>query len=149
MKNNVSSKWTPEKINAMIAARGACKGHIAILASCEVGDEEMDAGSFSAVISVPETNLHDAISNLKARLHPHIGIYAILPSCEPETIMRAMKEVQAFSIDAFPPRSSHGIEFREGLLDGVLADIRQKAWDLLAEQWQVTILDAWGENPDA
>lgn len=149
MKNNVRTDWTPEKVNTMIAARGACKGHIAILVSSEIGDGELETGEFCAVIAVPETDRRDAIANLKAKLHPHIGIYAIMPSCNPNAITSKADETTMISKPIFPPRVSHGMTFHYWFPDNALGDVRRWAWDLLAEQFPVTILDEWGENADA
>ena len=149
MKNNVRTEWTPEKINAMVAARGACKGHIAILVSSEIGDDELEAGEFCSVIAVTETDRRDAITNLKAKLHPNIGIYAIMQSCNPDAIISMANKSTVISKPIFPPRMSHGMTFHYWFPDNALGDVRKWAWDLLAEQFPVTILDEWGENADA
>ena len=131
---NLRLDWSKAKVDAMIRARGPIKGIVAVIVSERLGDEY-------GTVAVGKTA--DAIL---ATLPPSVGIYAALPSSDPDKIIARLLSLwndDALRVEPYTIVSD-GIKFHKVLPDHLLCDVRTFAWELFAEQHPVDIVEEWG-----
>ena len=131
---NIRLDWSKVKVNAMIRARGTIKGVVAVLVSSKLGD------GYGTVIS------GKSVEELVSHLPTSVGIYAVLPSCNPNDIVSHMLSLwddEALSAEPYTV-SADGTTFHKAIPDHLLCDMRTWAWRLFAEQNQVEVVEEWG-----
>ena len=133
----IQLNWSRVKVNAMVRSRGPIKGVVAVLVSSKLGDE------YGTVVSGKSA---EAIT---ATIPPSVGIYAAMPSSDPDSIVEHLTSLWDDETLATEPYTveSDGVVFHKGVPDHFLTDIRTWAWRLLAEQNPVEIVEAWGVAP--
>lgn len=126
--------WNKAEFDAMERSRGPARGVAAVLVSSKLGN------GYGTVIA------GDSAASIAPSLPPSVGIYAILPSCNPQEIvshMLSLWEVDGMEAEPFT-MASDGLVFHQISLDALLMDIRDFAWKFYAEQNRVEIVELWG-----
>ena len=121
---------------AMMRSRGPIAGVVAVLVSSRLGSE------YGTVVGGTSA---DAILDT---LPPSVGIYAVMPSCNPGNIvshMLSLWDMKETSVEPYTVECD-GIVMHKVLPDHLLSDIRIFAWDLFAEQHPFDIVEAWGRK---
>ena len=133
---NLELDWSKIKVDAMVRTRGPISGVVAVLVSSKLGND------FGTVVS------DTSVDAILAKLPPSVGIYASMPSCNPGEIVNRM--LSLWDDESLKNVSytdvSDGMIFHKVDPDHLLCDMRTFAWELFAEQQQVEIIEAWGEN---
>ena len=139
---NVETKWSGEDVKRMTMTRGPVIGIVAVLVSEKLGSD------YSAYVSRDGSTPSDAIEKLVGELPPTIGVYAILPSSNPEDVAGQMNFPWIDEMLGSEPYTvkCDGVEFHKATPDRGLCDMRTSAWERLAEQNMVVIVERWGEK---
>ena len=133
---NLNLAWSKAKQEAMKQSRGPIKGVVAIVVSEKLGGEY-------STLAVGENS-----DTILATLPPSVGIYATLPSSNPEKIVsRILSLWEDDSIKEAPYSvASDGLVFHKAIPDHLLCDMLTSAWELFAEQYQIEIVEKWGTS---
>ena len=131
---NVNTDWSKAKVEAMERGRGEACGVVAVLVSEKLGSEygTLTTGKSAEVIA--------------STIPPSVGIYAVMPSSDPEEVaahVMSLWDIKEVSVEPYTVESD-GVTFHKADPDHLLADMRIFAWDNLAEQYPVEIVELWG-----
>ena len=139
---NVETKWSVEEVKQLTMTRGPTVGIVAVLVSEKLGSD------YSAYVSCGGSTPSDALEKLIGELPPTIGVYAILPSSNPEDVVEQMNFPWIDEMLGAKPYTvkCDGIDFHKATPDHGLCDMRTSAWERLAEQNLVSIVERWGEK---
>ena len=131
---NVHLEWSREKFDAMNRARKPVGGVVAVLVSDELGEEYGTLATGASSESIAST------------LPPSVGIYAVMPSSDPEEVASHVMSLWEIKEVSVPPYTieREGVSFHKADPDHLLADMRNSAWENLAEQNPVEIVELWG-----
>lgn len=134
---NIETKWTADGLRNAKARRGPAVGIAAVLVSEKLGS------SYSAVVS---SLGEDPVESLLKRLPPCIGVYAAIASSNPEWLESQSNFPWKDDVLGKPPYTAveDGIAFHKTIPDNSLADLRLHAWERLAEEVHVAIVERWG-----
>ena len=141
--SNVCVEWTPQKVRLMEESRGSVKGFVAVLATI-AGDED---DYYATAVAVENTDHKEALACLRKQLARDILVYALMPSSNPQMLAEeiALPFKSSLISDILNPLLIGETEFYPVSGDEILASVREKAWQLFAEQFPVSIHDEWGE----
>ena len=130
---NLNLNWSRAKVSSMERSRGPISGVVVVLVSQELGCEYATVMSGKSVESILET------------LPKSTGVYAAMPSCNPEKIVSQMLSLWDDESLTGEPYTviSDGMAFHKVKPDNLLCDIRTSAWELFAEQNLVKIVESW------
>ena len=133
---NLNLEWSKEKVDAMARTRGPVKGVVSVLVLSKLGSE-YEYGTVTTGVSE---------GKIASTLPPSVGIYAVMPSSNPEDISSHILSLWDDPDLAAAPYTleSDGVVFRKGTPDHFLNDMRTWAWRLSAEQNPVEIVECWG-----
>ena len=131
---NVHLDWSRAKVDAMNRARKPVSGVVAVLVSDTLGDEYGTLATGKSAESIAAT------------IPPSVGIYAVMPSSDPEEVASHVLSLWDMEETSAAPYTvkSDGVSFHKADPDHLLSDIRISAWDNLAEQHPVEIVELWG-----
>ena len=131
---NIKLDWPRAKLDAMIKARGPIKGVVAVVVSSRLGDE------YATMMTGKNADL------VLAELPPSAGIYAVMPSCDPNAIKKEILSLwddDALKVAPYTVEDD-GVVYHKGLPDQWLHDMRRFALHLFAEQHPVEFIEEWG-----
>lgn len=131
---NIHLNWSRVKVEAMNHARNPVSGVVAVLVSETLGGEYGTLATGKSAEAIAST------------LPSSVGIYAVMPSSDPKEVashVLALWDVEEVFAAPYTVESD-GLEFHKADPDHLLSDMRTSAWDNLAEQYPVEIVELWG-----
>ncbi len=131
---NLHLDWSRAKIDAMARGRKPISGVVAVLVSEKLGSEY-------GTVTVGKS-----AADIATAIPPSVGIYAVMPSSDPDEVvshMLSLWDIEQVSGEPYTV-TSDGVIFHKVVPDHLLCDMRTFAWDLLAEQNHVEIVELWG-----
>lgn len=137
---NIETKWTKEEVEAMRMRRGPVRGVAAVLVSEKLGSE------YSSVVPSCSDKTDDAVENIVAGIPPTIGVYAALPTSDPEWLAGQSNYPWNDEVLCVAPYTvvEDGIVFHKTTPDNALGTLRCYAWDKMAEENHIHIVERWG-----
>ena len=131
---NIKLDWSRTKVEAMNRARNPVSGVVAVIVSETLGGEYGTLATGKSAEAIAST------------LPPSVGIYAVMPSSDPEEVashVLTLWDIEEVSAAPYTVESD-GLKFHKADPDHLLSDMRISAWDNLAEQHPVEIVELWG-----
>ncbi|MBQ1428755.1 MAG: hypothetical protein IIZ06_03720 [Kiritimatiellae bacterium] len=131
---NIHLEWSRAKFDAMKRAAKPVSGIVAVLVSENLGD---GYGTLAT---------GESAESVASNLPPSVGIYAVMPSGDPEEVASHVLSLWDIKEVASAPYTveSDGVTFHKADPDHLLSDMRGSAFDNLAEQLPVEIVEMWG-----